>query len=379
VTRHNLLSLVPFVLSLLGFVVATGCAKSNAAAPPAPPPPQVSVAEIASQTIAELDELPGRFEAVDEVEVRPRVTGPVVAVRFHEGALVKKGDVLFVLDARPFVAALSRARAQVASANARLALAKVESGRSERLVASGAVPKAEHDASASALAQASADLAAANAAVQLAALDVEYATIRAPLDGRTGRATVSIGDLVAPEVPTPLTTVVSVDPIRVVFSADEATYLRYAPRLRAGEKIAVQVGLASESGFPHTGAIDFVANGLDATTGSIAMRASITNPDGSLLPGLYARVRVVGPEAQAVVVDERAILTDQDQKYVLAVDAKSIAQRKDVALGRVFDGKRVIAKGLVSGDRVIVDGLSRVMPGAPVAIQQKTAAAAAMH
>lgn len=375
-TRHNLLFLVPFVLSLLGFVVATGCAKSNAAAPPAPPPPQVSVAEIATTTIAELDELPGRFEAVDEVEVRPRVAGPVVAVKFHEGALVKKGDVLFVLDARPFVATLARARADVSRASARLALAKIEADRSERLVASGAVPKAERDASSSVLAQASAELAAANAAVQLAALDVEYATIRAPLDGRTGRATVSVGDLVAPQVPTPLTTIVSVDPMRVVFTADEATYLRYAPRLRAGDKVAVQIGLASESGYPHTGEIDFVANGLDAATGSIAMRASVDNKDGALTPGLYARVRIVGAEAQAVVVDERAILTDQDQKYVLAVDAKSVAQRKDVALGRVFDGKRVIAKGLTSGDRVIVDGLSRVMPGAPVAIQQKPAAAA---
>lgn len=359
------LSLLPSLLAFAAFALSTACAKESASAPPPPPPPTVGVTEVALRDVAAFDELPGRVEAVDEVEIRARVAGPILAMRFREGAAVKKGDVLFTIDARPYRAALARARADQARAKARLALANLEASRAQRLITSGAIPKAEGDAIASTATQAIAELSAAAAAVELATLDLEYATVRAPLAGRVGRAMVSVGDFVAPGV-APLTTIVSVDPVRVVFTVDESTYLRYAPRIRAGETVTVLVGIGDEVGFPHEGVIDFVANSLDPATGTIAMRALVVNPQLALTPGLYARVRLAAGSAPSVVIDERAILTDQDRKYVLAVDPKGVAQRKDIALGRLLDGKRVITKGLVTGDRVIVSNVSRVMPGAPV-------------
>ncbi len=331
---------------------------------------------ITPTSVAQWDELPGRVEAVDEVELRPRVGGMIVGIGLVEGALVRKGDVLFTIDPRPYRAALHRAIAQQSGARARLELAQLEAERSERLIATGAITKSARDASVSTAAQAASELAAAAAAVSLAQLDLEYATVRAPIAGRAGRSFVDVGDTVAPGAVV-LTTIVSRDPIYVSFTTDEATYLRFAPHLRAGEAVPVAIGISNEEGYPHTGRVDFVASSLDPQTGTIAMRAIVDNHDDSLVPGLYARVRLSGGTGEAIVVDERAILTDQDRKYVLAVDDKSTAQRKDVSVGRVLDGQRVITRGLAAGDRVIVSGLSRVMPGAPVTVQEAAASAGA--
>ena len=376
-TRSIDLSLLPSLLAFACFVLASACARESASAPPPPPPPAVGISEIAVRDVADIEELPGRIEAVDEVEVRARVTGTVSAVKYREGAIVRRGDALFVIDQRPYAAALARARADRTRAKARLDLATIEAKRSERLVAANAVAKAESDTTASLVAQATAELAAASAAVDLAQLDLEFTTIRAPLAGRAGRATVSVGDFVAATAGVPLTTIVSLDPVHVTFTTDEATYLRFAARLRTGEAVPVRVGIASEAGFPHDGTVDFVANQLDASTGTITMRAVVANANEALTPGLYARVRLAGDTAPAIVVDERAILTDQDRRYVLAVDGKGLAQRKDVALGRVLDGKRVVTKGLVVGDRVIVSGVAKVMPGTPVTPEPVKASSAA--
>lgn len=367
-TRDIDLSLLPSLLAFAAFLFASACAKESASAPPPPPPPSVSVARIAPATVAQWEELPGRVEAVDEVELLPRVSGTITKVALIEGAAVKKGDVLYVIDPRPYRAALSRARAEQTRAKARLELATLEAQRSERLITSGAITRSERDAMASQAAQALAELAAANAAVELAALDLEFTSVRAPLDGRSGRSQVDVGDFVATSM-RPLTTIVSRNPIHVTFTTDEATYLRFAPRLHAGERVPVAIGISNEEGYPHEGHVDFVANALDPQTGTITMRAVVDNKDDALTPGLYARVRLSGGSGEAIVIDERAILTDQDRKYVLAVDAKGSAQRKDVTLGRALAGQRVITQGLVAGDQVIVTGISRVMPGAPVAVQ----------
>jgi multidrug efflux system membrane fusion protein len=364
------LSLLPSLIAFTMFLFPSACAKESASAAPPPPPPSVGITTIAPIALAQWDELPGRVQAVDEVELRPRVGGTITDIRLVEGALVRKGDVLFTIDPRPFRAALHRAIAAQAGARARLELAQLEAERSERLIATGAITKSARDASASTAAQAAAELAAAAAQVSLAQLDLEYATVRAPIAGRAGRALVDVGDTVAPGAIV-LTTIVSRDPIHVSFVTDEATYLRFAPRLRAGESVPVAIGIGNEDGYPHAGRVDFVANALDARTGTIEMRAVVANADDALVPGLYARVRLSGDTGDAIVVDERAILTDQDRKYVLAVDEKGLAQRKDVGVGRVLDGKRVITRGLAAGDKVIVAGLSRVMPGAPVTVQEE--------
>lgn len=367
-------SIILTLAAFLAFACAAACARESQSSPPPPPPPAVGVAEIAVSEITAWDELPGRIEAVDEVELRARVSGHIVEVAGREGALVRRGEVLFRIDPRPYRAALARARADRARAKARLELAKLEAQRAETLLAANAIARAERDTLASTSAQAAAELAAADAAVALAQLDLDFTTIRAPIAGRAGRAQVSIGDFVTPAAP-PLTTIVSLDPVYVTFDVEESLYLRHAAQLRVGTALPVQVGVASEAGFPHAGTVDFVANQLEGATGTIAMRAVVANRDQVLTPGLYARVRLAGGAGPAMLVDERAILTDQDRKYVLAVDAKGVAQRKDVVLGRVLDGKRVITKGLAAGDRVIVSGVAKVMVGAPVTAQAAQAVA----
>ncbi|HTE52746.1 MAG TPA: efflux RND transporter periplasmic adaptor subunit [Kofleriaceae bacterium] len=321
-------------------------------------------------------ELTGRVEAIHHVEIRPRVSGYVTAVRYREGSEVAAGTVMFTIDRRPYQAALSRASADLARMRAKVDIAKVDADRADKLVAARAIARAERDTLASTASQAGAELKSAQAAVELARLDVEFTSVRAPMAGRTGQAMVSVGDFVAagPD-PTLLTTLVSVDPVHVYFTGDEQTYLRFAAHADAA---AVSVGLADEVGYPHQGVVDFIDNAVDPATGTIRARAVVPNPDHRLAPGLYARVRLPeGNTIKAMLVDDKAILTDQDRKYVYVLGPGDTVERRDLKLGRIIDRLRVVTDGLEVGDRVIVNGIQKVFPGAKVTVAPAATATAA--
>ncbi|MEL6869427.1 MAG: efflux RND transporter periplasmic adaptor subunit [Pseudomonadota bacterium] len=338
------------------------------------PPPDVGVAEVIVRNVTDWDEFSGRIEAVNSVEIRPRVTGYLAEVHFDEGTVVAAGDLLFTIDQREYRAALQVAEAGVARAKTRVALAEQEVARGDQLLAAKALSAEEMDRRNGELLQAKADLASTQAERQRAALNLEFTQLRAPIDGRVGEAMVRVGNLVNPG-DTLLTSVVSIDPIHVVFEGDERIYLKYQAQARAGERPSsrnapnpVRVGLAGDNSYPYQGEMDFVDNQINPATGTIQGRALLPNADGFLIPGLFARVRLLGSgEYEAVLIDDVAVLTDQDRKYVYVVDAENRAQRRDIVLGRSIDGLRVVDKGLAAGDKIIVNGVRKIFfPGAPV-------------
>jgi membrane fusion protein, multidrug efflux system len=355
---------------------------------PAPPPPKVKVVRPIAKEIIEWDEYTARLDAVDSVEVRPRVSGYLQSVHFQDGAIVKKGDILFQIDPRPYEATLHRAEADVEEAKSRLALAKKNFARAGDLLASHAISQEEADIRESSLRQAEAAVEEAEAAVDAAKLDVEFTRVSAPVAGRVGRKLVTEGNLINGGVGTQstlLTTIVSLDPIYAYFDADEGSVLKYNRLARTGQrpssrdyKNPVHVGLADEEGFPHEGAMDFVDNQLDRGTGTIVARALLPNPDLSLIPGLFARLRLPGSgKYQAILVPDEAIGSDQSQKFVYVVDAEGKAQYRVVKIGPLVDGLRVVREGVGPEDRVITAGLQRVRPGIAVDAQQETIATAA--
>lgn len=351
-------------------IFAAGCQTSAANAPPqGPPPPQVRVVAAELREVRPAEELSGKFEAIQRVDIRPRVSGTITAIRYREGSEVAAGAVLFTVDPRPYRANLARATAELARAHARAELAHLESARSERLFAAKAIAQAERDTLASTANQVDAEVQGAQAQLALARLDVEFTEVRAPIAGRAGRALVSVGDYVAAgPSPTPLTQLASVDPVYVYFTGDERSYLRFAAH---AEQSAVAVGLADEAGYPHPGKVDFVDTHVDAGTGTILLRAVVPNPDHRLAPGLFARVQL--PESapvKAILVDDKAILTDQDRRFVYVLGAGDTVERRDVKLGRVIEGLRVITEGLAPGDRLIVTGIQKVFPGGKVTVAQ---------
>ena len=356
------------VVALLVIALA-GCGKPQQPQGGGMPPPAVSVAEVLIQNITPWDEFSGRIEAKETVEIRPRVAGVIDAVRYREGEDVKKGEVLFVIDQRSFRAELARAQAAVARAEAQVVLAKGESARARKLFDSKVFSKQDYDQRIAAETQAEADVHAAEAAVRLASLNLEYTEVRAPIDGRTGRALVTKGNLVSSD-PTPdlLTTLVSIDPVYVYFDVDEQTFLGYKAAGDAQGKRRVSIGLSDEKDFPHAGTVDFVDNQLDPATGTIRMRAVIANPDHALIPGLFARVKLLGTaDRSMVLVDDRAILTDQDRKYVYVLGPENRAMRRNIDIGRTIGGLRIVLGGLKAGDKVIVYGLQKIFfPGMPV-------------
>lgn len=345
------------------------CSEAPAPSGPPPGPPPVSVAAAIGKEIVESDEFPGRIEAIEQVEVRARVTGYLQSVHFKPGAEVKKGDLLFLIDPRPFEAAVAQAQATLASTRAQLDLARTELARHERLLAERATSKREYDDSAAKARSLEAQLRANQAALETARLDLSYTRVTAPVAGRVGKAEITVGNLVQGSVPNSpvLTTVVSLNPIYVAFQADETAYLKYIAKARGGA-LPIAVALAGEEGFPHTGRLEFVDNHVDPDSGTVRMRALLQNKDGRFTPGLFARVRI-GDTAQpraAVLVADRAIGTDQSKRFVLVVNGENKAQYREVKIGRLMDGMRVIESGLEPGELIVVNGLQRVRPGAPI-------------
>jgi multidrug efflux system membrane fusion protein len=367
-------ALPALLLAAMTALAATGCS-SDASPAAGPPPPEVSVASVLSRTVGQWDDFTGRVAAVESVELRPRISGYVQRVAYAEGQEVRKGDLLFVVDPRPYQAALDRAQAELARARAEARLAQAQDARAQSLIEAKAISREEFEQRKANSAGADAAVRAAEAAVAAARLDLQFTQVRSPIAGRAGRALVTEGNLAQADA-TLLTTVVSQDPVFVYFETDEQTWLRYAALARKGERRdtgnPVRVGLANEAGYPHAGTVDFIDNQVDPRTGTLRARAVLRNPDRLFTPGLFARVQLQGGGArQALLVDDKAVLTDQDRKYVYVLGKGNTAQRKDVVLGRSVDGLRVVTSGLSAGDKVIVRGVQKVFfPGMPVAPKQ---------
>jgi RND family efflux transporter MFP subunit len=370
---HAPLKRTTILLSMLGLLAIGGCGQAPA---PQAAPPDVTVAKVISRRIKDWDEYTGRFQAIDTVEVRPRASGYVEQVLFREGQAVKKDDVLVIIDPRPYQADYDRAKAGLALAKSQQELASLEAARVQKLKDSGAVSREELDERLSTLNQQQASVSAAKAALDSAALLLSFTQVRAPFDGRASRAEVTRGNLVTGgnNGGTLLTTIVSVDPIYVYFEGDENAYLRYNQLARQGDRLSsrdaknpVRVGLSNEQGFPHEGYMDFVDNQLDVHTGTIRARAVLENKQGFFTPGMFARVQLLGSgEYDAILIEDRAVGTDQSQSFVLALDADNKLEYRPVELGRVVDGLRIIRKGLKPDDTIVVSGLQRVRPGAQV-------------
>lgn len=331
--------------------------------------PPISAAAVLEKPITETQEFSGRLEAIEHVEIRPRVGGFITSINFKPGSEVKAGDVLFVIDPRPFQAEANRAEAAASSARAKADLAKLELVRAEKLLADKAIAQREYDEKASGLKELDANARAAQAQYESAKLNLSYTQVHSPINGRVGKAEITLGNLV--DASAVLTSVVSLERIYASFDGDEETYLRVGAAAHKGQPAVVKIGLANETGFPHEGKLEFVDNQLDPKTGSVRMRATFTNTDNVLVPGLFARVQLGGSGATkpALLINERAIGTDQNRKFVFVVGADSKAEYRPVTLGPQIDGLRVVRDGLKVGERIIVNGLQRVHPGAPVTPQ----------
>ncbi len=363
-------------VSILAAAVLTACSGSHAEEAGMPPPPSVSAAPVLVKQVSQWDDFSGRVEAVESVELRPRVSGYIDKVNYVEGQEVKKGDVLFTIDARSYRAELDRATAELNRARTQAQVSRSEADRARRLSDQQAISTETWEQRRAVSEQALAQVQAAQAAVDAARLNMEFTQVRAPINGRAGRAMVTAGNLVtAGDSASVLTTLVSLDKVHVYFDADEGTFLRYAQMARKGERpserdseLPVKVGLSGENGFPHEGKVDFLDNQVTRSTGTIRVRALLDNADRAFTPGLFARVQLLGSgQFQAMLIDEKAVLTDQDRKFVYVVDKDNKAQRRDIELGRNADGLRIVEQGLKAGDRVIVDGVQKVfMPGMPV-------------
>lgn len=361
-----------FVAGAAGIIVTHDngpLASAHAAAAPAPGP-EVDVATVVSQTITEWQSYSGRLEAVDKVDIRPLVPGKIVAVHFSDGAIVKKGDALFTIDPKPYLAEAERAAAQVAAAEARAAYAASDAERADRLISGNAIARRDYDEKQNAAREANANLRAARAALDAARVSLSYSEVTAPVAGRVSRAELTVGNIVSNGANAPLlTTLVSVSPIYASFEVDEQTYLRYMrgnagnPAGSAAKTVPVSMGLADETDYSRNGAVVSVDNRMDAGSATIRVRARFDNADGALVPGLYARLKVGGGKAQpAVMVNDAAVGTDQAKNFVLVVDAQNKVQYREIKLGNLHEGLRVVSSGLAGGERIIVNGLQRAKP-----------------
>lgn len=365
-------------LSVLVALALTACSRSESQPAP-PPPPAVSVAAAIEREVAEWDEFSGRLEAVESVQLHARVSGYIQSIHFKPGAEVKKGDLLVQIDPRPFQAEVARAEAALASAQTRQELAKTELARAQILLEDKAISQRDYDQQLASRKDLDTGIRAAQAALQTAKLNLEYASVRAPISGRISKEEVTVGNLVQGDgaSPTLLTSIVSVDPIYASFEGDEQAYLKYTRLARSGvrpssrtTKNPVFMGLANEEGYPHKGYMEFVDNQIDPQTGTIRARAVFDNKDGSLTPGLFARIKLIGSGTyRAVLIDEKAIGTDQSKKFVLVLGPESKLAYRPIKLGPLIDGLRVVSEGLKGGEVIVVNGIQHVRPGVQVQAQ----------
>ncbi len=359
--------------AIAAFVLLSGVGQSRAKPQPAANAalPQVTVAEVIHRPLREWQDFTGRLQAVNTVEIRPRVSGYVDRVAFTDGARVKKGQLLFQIDPRPFQAEVERLAAERTRSLSDLELAKANRARSERLISAHAISREEYERQVAAEASAQGALGSINASLQEARLNREFTEVRAPIDGHVSRAIITAGNLVTSA--SLMTTLVSDDPVYVYFDADEQTYLRYA---KAKHEHApantgasdVYIGLVDEDGYPHPGRLDFIDNHVDPSTGTIRARAALANPDGRYTPGLFARVRLIGGEDHdSVLIEDRAVGTDLSKKFVLTLGKDNRIEYRLVELGPEINGLRVVTQGLVPNDLIVVNGLQHVRPGQSVA------------
>lgn len=354
-------------------VALSACGQANGekdgASSAEPPPARVSVAPVQAQQVQQWDTFNGRIAAQESVEIRPRVNGYIDSVNFREGQAVRKGQVLFSIDPRSYKAALSSAQAQLQRAKAAAELARTQDRRARDLLVDRAISAEEVDNRAGTLAQAVANVNAAQAAVTTAQLELDFTAVRAPIAGVAGRAMLTAGNL-AQANQSVLSTVVSQNPVYVYFDADEQSLLRSKQAAKSSAGAApVRIGLASDAGFPHTGQVGFTDNRMDPQTGTISVRATLNNDQGLFTPGMFARVQMQGrSEFKAVLIDDKAVLTDQDRKYVYVVGQGNRAERRELKLGRMVEGQRVVESGLEPGEQLVVSGMQRIYyPGMPLA------------
>jgi multidrug efflux system membrane fusion protein len=366
------------ILAVICSGLLAGCSHSRAesASTVAPPPPEVTVAEVIARPLHHWDELTGELQAVNTVEVHPRVNGFVDSVQFTEGARVGKGQLLFQIDPRPFQIEIERLSAELKRAQSKLDFAAAGHARAERLYAQNAIAREEYEQLTSAEAEAAGDLGSLNAQLHAARLNLEYTHVRSPIDGHVSRAFITPGNLVSST--NLLTTVVSDDPIYAYFDTDEATYLKFAQlersnraqtqaRKGAAAPSPVFMGLVGEEGYPHQGQLDFIDNQVDARSSTIHARAVFDNKDGRFTPGLFARIKLVANDNhEAILIDERAVGNDLGKKYVLVLKPDSTLEYRAVTLGARIDGLRVVELGLQPADVIVVNGLQHVSAGAKV-------------
>jgi RND family efflux transporter MFP subunit len=375
----SLLETIPYMLMLAGLILwINGCKGQEASTPQ---PPKVTVSQPVVRELIEWDEYTGRLEAVDSVEVRAQVSGYLQSVHFKEGAIVKKSDLLFIIDPRPYQAELDRTEAELRLAQARLELARNDLARVKKLAGTRAISEQEVDTRAANERVAQATVEQSEAAIEAANLNVEFTQVRAPITGRISRELVTKGNLINGGTGgTLLTTIVSLDPIYCYAEADEQSYLRYTRLAQEGRRPSSRqvenpayLALADETGFPHKGYMNFVDNQLDPNTGTIRGRAVFPNPDLTLTPGLFARVRIPGSaKYKAIMIPDEAIGSDQSQRFVMIVNDQNTAEYRKVVLGPIVNGLRIIREGINSEDWVIVKGIQRVVrPGIKIEAQRE--------
>jgi RND family efflux transporter MFP subunit len=352
---------------LPAFVLLSACGK---APPPAPPPPTVMVGHPLTRPVADWDDYSGRFEAVDAVDVKPRVSGAIEAVHFADGAAVTKGQLLFTIDPRPYAAQLAKAKADLARAKAGLANADAELRRAQSLASSQLVSQAMLELKAAAQQQAAADVAAAEAGVETQTLNLSFTRISAPIAGRVSYRRLAPGNLVTADT-TLLTTVVSEDPIRFVFNAPEGALLKYRRDAGGARTSPVEIRLPDETEYRFKGRMDFLDNEVDRSSGTVRARAIVPNPGGFLSPGVFGQLRLFSKAAtDALLLPDQAIVTDQTRQVVYVVDAENSIVQKVVTPGRLIDGLRVIRSGIAATDRVVISGVQRARPGRKVTVTE---------
>lgn len=373
IARHKKMSFFLFVLfiGIIGYWHFTAPPKA-AGFPHGGMSAPVSVAEVVERQVQKWNEFSGRLVAVDTVQIRPQVSGIIHSIHFNNGEMVKKGDILFKIDPRSYVTAVAHAEGVLASAQAQLTLSKDELTRAERLIQDKVISQSEFDSRKNAVLVNTASVKSAQAALSGARLKLEYTEVRAPISGKISRAEMTAGNLVEADFNAPiLATVVSSSPIYADFEVDERTFLQYVQARVTGQdkkQIPVMMGLLTESELPRTGFIESFDNHLNTTSGTIRVRAIFNNADGTLVPGFFVKIKVGEPvKAQSLLITDRAIGTDQNKKFVFVVDKDNLVGYREVKLGTLVDGLRVVEEGLSRHDKIIVNGLQRARPGQTVA------------